>query len=487
MVSSDSGVKAKSGLVLALLAFAQFIITIDYNIVYVALPDIGKELDFSTQSLQWVVSAYLLGFGGFLLLGGRAVDRFGQRRMFIAGLSLYGISSLVGGLATEPWMLVASRAVQGLGGALLTPAILALIMTSFAEGTERNKALAVWGAAGSSGLAAGALLGGVLTEYLGWEAVFFVNVPLALIAVLSALRLLAADRTGPGQGAFDLPGGLIATAGSSLLVFGLVSGPEAGWGSLRGAGSIVGGVVLLGLFLLVESRTRAPLVPLRLLRHRSLATAMAVMFIFLGSLSGAYYLFTTYLQTVLGYDALEAGLAFLPLTLISMVGAGKLAPMALAKWGLRTTLASGMFFIGVGQMVLALGYTADGSFWALMPGTVIWGLAGYGFPAMYAAAGAGVAPEEQGVASGLATTAQQVGGAVGLAAVVAIANSGLDLADGLPTADSLTDGLRVAGLAGGAALVVAALIALALKKPDAAPEAQAAPTAGQRDTEVTEV
>ncbi|WP_431038431.1 MFS transporter [Streptomyces sp. P6-2-1] len=486
MASTDSGAKPRTGLALVLLAFAQFIITIDYNIVYVALPDIGKDLDFSAQSLQWVVSAYLLGFGGFLLLGGRVVDRFGQRRIFMAGLSLYGISSLVGGFASEPWMLVASRAVQGIGGALLTPAILALIMTSFAEGPERNKALGVWGAAGSSGLAAGALLGGLLTNYLGWEAVFFVNVPLAALAVLAAPRLLAPDRTASDRGAFDLPGGLLATAGSSVLVFGLVSGPEAGWGSLRGAGAIAGGLVLLAVFLLVESRSGSPLVPLRLLRHRSLATAMAVMFIFLGSLSGAYYLFTTYLQTVLGYDALQAGLAFLPLTLISMVAAGKLAPMALAKWGLRATLASGMFFIGVGQMLLALAYSADGNFWALMPGTIIWGLAGYGFPAMFAAVGAGIAPEEQGVASGLATTAQQVGGAVGLAAIVAIANAGLELNNGTATAESLSDGLRIAGLVGGAALVVAAVIALALKKPEAAEGGDEVP-AGERDAATSEV
>ncbi|WP_329425326.1 MFS transporter [Streptosporangium sp. NBC_01495] len=457
----------RPALTLALLAFAQFIITIDYNIVYVALPDIGDELGFTAQSLQWVVSAYLVGFGGFLLLGGRAVDRLGQRRMFILGLAIYGVSSLAGGLAADPGMLVAARAFQGLGGALLTPATLALIYTGFPEGTQRNRAMGVWGAAGSSGLAAGALLGGILTNDLGWEWVFFVNVPLALGAALAAPRLLSADPPPENhRGGFDMPGALIATAGASLMVFGLVSGPDAGWGSIRGAGALAAGAVLIGVFALVEWRTRNPLVPLRLFANRSLATAMAVMFLFLGSLSGQYYLFTTYLQNVLGYSALEAGLAFLPLTLISVATTGKLSTVLLGKWGTRTTLSIGLLVIAIGMILLAAGMSTGGSFWALLPGIVIWGVGSFGFPAMFVAAASGVEPAEQGVASALASTSQQIGGAVGLAAIVAIANTGLTAETGAAASD-VVDGLRTAGWVAGLAMAAAAIIAATLKKPRA--------------------
>ncbi|MEV6866806.1 MFS transporter [Streptosporangium subroseum] len=439
---------------LALLSFSQLIVALDYNIVYVALPDIGRELDFSAQTLQWVVSGYAVGFGGFLLLGGRAVDRLGARRMFILGLTLYGISSLAGGLAADPGLLVAARVIQGLGGALLTPATLALIYSGFAEGPMRNRALGAWGTAGSAGLAAGALLGGVLTAAGGWQWVFYVNVPLTLIAIVAASRLLPPDPSHE-RGGFDVLGALLATAGSTLMVLGLVSGPEAGWVTPRGLGSLATGIVLIGVFLLVEARSREPLAPPRLLGNRNLATSMLVILFFQSALGGGYYLFTMYLQPVLGYSALQAGLAFLPLTLLSMVAAAKLAPALLGRWGVRTTLIVGMLSSGIGMVVLYAGMSAGGSFWALIPGTVIWGLSGgFTFVAMFAAAGSGVALTEQGVASGLATTAQQIGGAIGLAVIIAVANAG---APGV-------DGLRTAGWVAAAASIAGALIALTLKR-----------------------
>lgn len=453
---------------MALLAFAQFVIAIDYNIVYVALPDIGGKLGFSAQSLQWVVSAYAIAFGGFLLLGGRAVDRIGPRRMFLIAFAVYGVASLAGGLATGAGILLAARAVQGLGGALLFPATLTLIFTSFDEGPARGRALAVWGGSGSAGLAAGALLGGVLTDYLGWASVFLINVPLAAVALIAALRLLAPDAPrGRGQGGFDLRGALIATAGVSLFVFGVASGPDAGWLSVRGAGAIVAGLALVALFVMVEAHTRDPLMPLRMLANHSLTVTMVIIFIFMGALSTEYYLFTTYIQTVLRYNALQAGFAFLPLGLFSMIGAGKLSTLATGRWGIRATLAVGMLGVAAGTAAIAVGMSVGGSYPPLVPGLVIWGLfGGMTFAVMFASAGAGIAPAEQGVASALASTSQQIGGAVGLAALVAVANAGLDPHHRSAIAPSaVVHGLRDAGWVAAAVAVAGALIALSLKRP----------------------
>ncbi|WP_218030742.1 MFS transporter [Streptomyces coelicoflavus] len=471
MVDTVPGTQRRTGLMLALLAFAQFIVAVDYNIVFVALPEIGSALGFSTQSLQWVVSAYAVAFGGFLLLGGRAVDRLGARRMFILGLVIFGLSCLLGGFAESPGVLIMARAVQGFGAALLTPATLTLINTRFAEGPERNKALAVWGACGSGGLAAGALLGGVLTDAWGWEWVLFVLVPLALFAAAAAPGTLAPDERGSdARGSFDAVGAILTTAGSSLLVLGLVSGPEAGWGSVRGAGSIVAGIVILAVFTLVENKTSNPLVPLRLFGNRSLVTAILIILVFQSALGGSYYIFTNYLQGVLGYDALEAGLAFVPLTIISMGASLKLAGLLLGSWGPRATLFTGMAVNGIGMIVLAIAMSTGASFWALVPGLIIWGIGGgVTFPAMFVCAASGVAPQEAGVASALATTSQQIGGAAGLAVLVAVATAGLS--GDAPAVADVSDGLRTAMWIGGAASVIGGLLAFTLKKPGtAAPE-----------------
>ena len=439
---------------LGLLALTQLIVALDYNIVYVALPDIGDALGFTARSVQWVVSAYAIGLGGMLLFGGRAVDRLGPRRMFITGLALYGVASLAGGLAPGSEALVAARAVQGVGGALLTPATLTLIYRGFAEGPARNRALGAWGMAGSAGLAAGSLLGGVLTNYLGWEWVFFVNVPLALGAVLAAPRLLPADPSRT-SGAFDVPGAVLATAGSALLVFGLANGPDAGWLSLRAIGALAAGVTLLALLLLVESRTRDPLIPLRLARGRNLATTMIVIAVFQGTLGGGYYLLTSYLQPVLGYSSLQAGLSFLPLTLVCMVAALKLTPRLIGRWGIRTTLAVSTIGTGAGIALMVAGTTPDGGFWTLLPGSIVWGtFGGIAFVTLFASAGSGVAAHEQGIASGVASTAKEVGGALGLAGFVAIATA---------TPDPLP-GLHIAGWTASAVTVAGGLVALALPR-----------------------
>ena len=267
---------------LALLAFAMLIVSLDQYIVVVALPEIGRDLGYSAQTLQSVISAYAVASAGFLLLGGRAADLLGRRRVFVAGLALYAGASLGGGLASEPELLLVARAVQGLGGALVFPATLSLVNTTFAEGRERNRAVAVWGGAGAAGLVIGVLLGGVLTHALGWEAVFFVNVPLAGLAILLAFALIPADGGRERDRRFDLPGALTATAGITLLVFALVEGPTLGWDSPAIVAAAAASLVALGAFALVERRSRDPLVPPRLLANRNLATGVAIAFLFCG-------------------------------------------------------------------------------------------------------------------------------------------------------------------------------------------------------------
>ncbi|GAA4165663.1 MFS transporter [Phytohabitans flavus] len=452
---------------LALLIFAAFIISIDFNIVYVALPDIGHELGFTAQSLQWVVSAYAVGFGGLLLLGGRAVDRLGARRMFVLGLAIFGIASFAGGLAGAPGVLVAARVVQGTGGALLFPATLALINNTFAAGPARNRALSLWGVAGSTGAVVGPMAGGVITNYLGWEWIFFVNAPLTLAAILAALRVLTPDPGGYAWGGFDLPGALVATAGSTLVVFGLASGPEAGWGSARGAGALALGGVLLAAFVLIERRSRDPLAPPRLLGVRSLVTMMALIFVLMGTINTLHYLFYMDVQEVLGYTALGAGLAFLPMSVTSIVGAAKLLPLLLSRLGMRNALFVGVLGAGLAMAAVAAGMSADGSYWRLLPGIVLLGLCGgLVYPMVFLASGTDVAPGEQGVAAALVSTSQQIGGAVGLAALVAVANAGIDVGAGAAPAADLVAGLRTAGWVAAVVTVAGAFLILLLKRAD---------------------
>lgn len=462
-----------------MLALGQFLVALDYNIVYVALPDIGRDLDFSTQNLQWVVTAYAVGFGGFLLFGGRAADLLGARRMFVLGLTLFSLASLSAGFAPNESVLVASRAVQGLGGALLSPASLSLISTTFAEGNARNRALAVWGSAGSGGLAAGALLGGVLTDAWGWPWVFFVMVPIGLAVAAATLRAIPAASRQAQEGSFDILGAIVVTAGSSLVVLGLVNGPEAGWLAVRGGGALVAGGVLLGLFLWIERRTRSPLVPPRLWRTRSLVVAMLVILFFQTSLGGAYYLFTTYLQNVIDYSPLAAGLAFLPLTIVSSTASLRGTAPLIARWGLHRALLFGMAVNGLGLIVLALGMTPGGSIWTVLPGLVIWGIGGgLTFPAMFAAAATGVAPGEQGTASAMATTSQQIGGALGLAVLVAIAAAS--------ATDRAVDGLRAALWTAGLLSIFGGLLALLNRPRTPSPAASPQPSGVPNDNPVLE-
>ncbi|CAM3347509.1 MFS transporter [Kibdelosporangium persicum] len=445
---------------LALLAFAQLIISLDYNIVYVALPQIGSTLGFSAQTLQWVVSAYAVAFGGFLLLGGRAVDLFGPRRLFVLGLAVYAVASLAGGLATAPLPLVAARAAQGLGGALLFPATLALVSTGFAEGRERNRAYAVWGTAGGSGMILGSLLGGVLTDAFGWTAVFFVNVPLAGAAALLALPLIprrTARRTGRR---FDVAGALTATAGSALLVFALVQAPESGWTALPVLAAAVAGVLFLAAFAVIEVRSADPLLPLKLLRRRDLGTGALVTFLYMGTFGTLLYFLTVYFQVVHGYDALRTGLAFL-VPMAAIVAGSQLGGRLATARGPRTAMIASLVVGGLGTLLVGVSLSTGGSYLALLPGLIVLGIGqGAGYTLMFGAATAATPADQQGVASAVASTTQQVGGAVGLAVLVAVAGAATSGLTGEALRTATTEGVRAAVFVAAAGIALTALAAL---------------------------
>ncbi|MBG6598761.1 MFS transporter, partial [Pseudomonas aeruginosa] len=408
---------------LALLACAQLIIALDATIVFVALPEISRALDFSAQRLQWVVSAYTVAFGGFLLLGGRATDLLGRRRMYVLGQSLYALASLAGGLAQSELPLILARAVQGLGGALLFPATLALIGNHFAEGPARNRALAIWSIASAFGLALGSALGGALTELFGWASIFLVNVPLAGAAALLALRLIPADARRQRGRRFDLAGALTVTAGATRLVFALVQGPESGWDAPSVRFGLYLSVPLLLAFLAIEHYSRDPLMPLRLLGNRNLQVAMLLTAIFMSSYGVQYYFLAIYFQSVYGYSVLQTGLAFLPATLLCTLGI-RGAERLLARHGARATLVAGLLLGALGLGLLAACLPLGRGFLALLPAIVILSIGqGMTWTAMWVSAASGVDPAEQGVASGMASMTQQIGGALGLALLVALANA----------------------------------------------------------------
>ncbi|MGR6912936.1 MFS transporter [[Actinomadura] parvosata] len=471
----------RSVIPLVLLGLGSMITALDFTIVYVALPEIGRALGFSSHDLQWVVSAYAVPFGGFLLLGGRLSDLLGRRRMFVLGMLLYGAASLLGGLAGTPGLLVGARAVQGLGGAVLMPATLSLVVTMFEEGRARNRAMTVWAVCGASGMSVGALFGGVLTGTFGWPAVFFVNVPLAALAVAAAFGVLAPDETpragdagmatggtsragdagmapgGTGRaGGFDLPGALTGTAGVTGLVFAISRGAEWGWGSAGVLVPLLAAVALLVAFVWIESRSRSPLLPLRLLANRHTSAAAAAILVYGMTLQCVPYFLTLYFQDVLGYDALQSGLAFLGPTL-GITAGNLLGERLLPRLGLRGTLLLSVLVGVAGTGLLALSLSADGTYLGLLAGAVGFGLgAGLSFTTMFILASTGVAGHEQGAVSGLSSTVLQAGSGVGLAVLVAVADPGAGGAaatvEGLRGAFLAAAGIALLGLLAGAAI-----------------------------------
>ncbi len=450
--------------ILVLLALAQLIFALDLNIVFVALPEIGGELGFPGQTQQLVVSAYVVVAGGFLLFGGRAADLLGKRRIFILALSIYAVSSLAGGLADSAATIIVARVAQGLGGALLLPSTLALVNTLFDEGPRRNRALAVWGGAGASGLTLGALLGGLLTQNFGWPAVFFVNVPLAGIVALAAFFIIPRDAARTVGRKFDLPGAFSVTAGATLLVFGLVEGPELGWGDPVIVVSLLLAIALLALFAVVESRTADPLMPFRLFRNRSLTVGMTITFLFMGTFGVLPYFLTVLLQTVHGFSALQTGLAFLVPSLAIAAGT-QLGERLTSRSGTRTTLLIG-FGIGiVGTAGLAFGFDADASYSVLVPGLIVSGVGqGIVWTAMWIASSTGTAAEEQGIANGIASTTLNLGNAIGLAVFTVIADLGIEGLTGDALGGAIADGGFSVVLLSAAVMVAGFLITLSLRR-----------------------
>ncbi len=453
--------RAAGAAALALLATAHFTLSLDFNVVYIALPEIGRDLGLDGAALPWVVNAFALGYGGLLLLGGRAVDRLGARRMLVLGALLLGLASAAGALAAHAGVLIAARAVQGLGAAALFPATLALIGTAFPAGPERNRAMAVWGSAGAFGALAGGAVGGILTSAFGWPSVFWVLVVPALAVALLAPRLLPADRHRPDPGGFDLPGTSLVTAGALLLVFGVFRVPESGWASPDGGGALLLGVLALAALVPVERRSANPLLPASLLRDRHLPVSMGLVLVLMGVVGTLHYVYTTHVQVTLGLDPFLAGLGFLPQGVAAMLGSALLLPRLLDRWGVRAVLFAGTAGVGLTSAAFALALAA-GSYWAVLPAVVLLGLtAGTVYPAVFTAAGSGVGEREQGVASAAASTAQQIGGALGLAVLAAVAGA--------------WGGLGTASLAGGAAAVAAAFLALLLPRPAAGRSAAGRP------------
>jgi len=442
----------KRWLALALLCVAQFMVVLDASIVNVALPTIGSALDFSQDNLSWVVNAYVLTFGGFLLLGGRLGDLLGRRRVFMTGLVLFAAASLAGGFAESDTALIAARAVQGLGAAILSPAALSIVTTTFRDGAERNKALGAWGAVAGSGGAAGVLLGGVLTEYVGWEWVLWVNVPIGLAAALIAPRLIMESRSESATRSIDFAGAVSVTAGLATLVYGLVEAPDAGWGSGQTIGLLAAAVALLGAFAVIETRSEAPLVPFRIFRLRTLTGANVVGILTGASLFSMFFFISLYMQNVLGFSAIEAGLAYLPLAVTIIISAG-FGSQLVTRIGFKPVLATGMLLIAGGLFWFGQ-ISAGGSFAADVLGPSLVSAVGLGlsFVPQTIAAVSGVGEREAGLASGLINTSQQVGGALGLAVLSTVAfpqiTDAIAANGGAPTPGILTEGYSDAFMVG---------------------------------------
>src|SRR5918992_1378733 len=410
-------------LALALLAVAQFVVVLDASIMNIALPSISADLGVPTEDLSWIINGYVLTFGGFLLLGGRLADLLGRRRVFIAGLALFAVASLAGGLATTQSQLVTARAVQGLGGALLAPAALSLLTTLFPPGGERNKALGVWGAVAGSGAAAGVLLGGIITDALGWEWVLFVNVPIAAGAAGLSLRLIDESRAEAAGRSFDLAGAATVTGGLSAAVYAIVEAESAGWGPTRTIAFFAIAAALLAAFVVVERRAASPLIPFEIFRLRTVLGANVAMLIVAAAMFGLFFFLSIYLQVVLAYSALEAGVAQLPLAGTLVLAAGAVSPLV-TRFGSKRVLLVGLVLFAAGMGWFAR-MPADGTFVADLLGPSL--LVGLGLAATFIAltvtAVEGVSAQQYGLASGLINTTQQIGGALGLAILAAVANS----------------------------------------------------------------
>jgi EmrB/QacA subfamily drug resistance transporter len=458
-------------LALLVLCLGDLMIVLDTTIVNVALPSIREDLDFSQSSLAWVVNAYLLTFGGFLLLGGRLGDLYGHRRLFLSGLALFTGASLACGLAGSQAFLITARAVQGLGGAIVAAVALSLIMTLFTEQGERAKAMGVIGFVAAGGGSVGVILGGVLTDVLDWHWIFLVNVPIGIAVFALSLVLLPAGRGQRLQGRLDIAGAATVTASLMIAVYAIVNGNEVGWTSARTVGLLALAAALMGTFLVIESRATSPLVPLGLFRLRNVATANVVGILWSAAMFAWFFLAALYLQLVLGYTSLEVGLAFLPATIIMGAFSLGLSAKLVMRFGIRTPLAVGMALVAVGLALFARA-PVDGSFVVdVLPSMIVLGFGvGMAMNPVLLAAMSDVAPEEAGLASGVVNTAFMMGGALGLAVLASLAASRTDslLASGDDSVGALVGGYHAAFLVGALFAAAAAVLAAVLLRARAA-------------------
>jgi EmrB/QacA subfamily drug resistance transporter len=445
---------------LAVLGIAYLMVVLDVAIVNVALPSIQTDLGFAPEDLQWVVSGYALTFGGLLLLGGRMGDLLGRRIVFMIGLASFAAFSLLAGLATSPEMLIVARLLQGAAGAVLSPSVFSIVSVLFKEGAERNKALGILGAIAGSGAAIGVLLGGVLTEYVGWEWIFYVNVPIGLGALALVPRYVTESRADGMTRHFDTAGAVTVTGSLMLLVYGLTQTTNVGWTSIETIGVLAGSAVLMAAFLWIENRSRSPLVPLGFFRRRT-PTAANVIGLGLGTMVfGMFFLLSLYMQQVLGFSAIKTGLGYLAVALTAVVASG-VAQALVTRAGVKPILAIGMALLGGGLLYFTQVSVGGSYLGDLLPGFLLIGVGlGFSFVPVSIAALAGITGEDAGLASGLINTSQQVGGAIGLAVLATVSTTRTEnlLAKGTDQATALTSGFQIAFWVG-VGLAVASLIA----------------------------
>jgi len=447
----------------SLIAVAFLMIVVDLTITNVALPPIGRKLHFPEQDLQWVVTAYALTFGGFLLLGGRAADLAGRRRLFMAGLAIFTAASLACALATTDTFLIIMRGLQGLGAAVVLPAALSIVMNMFSEGAERNKALGIWGGIGAAGATIGVLAGGLLTRYAGWQYIFYLNVPIGAAALLLARRVVPESRLASARRRYDMLGAVTVTGALVMLVYAISQAPTVGWTAVRTLALLAASAALLAGFLVLETRAEAPLLPLRLFRLKTLAGSNAVGFLLGASFFAFIFIGTLYMQQVLGYSALKTGLAWLATSVTGLALAGP-AQILVTRASAKLVMAAGMILVGAG-ILWATQVPVHGHFWANLAGPLfVAGGCTWAFIPVSIGALAGVAERDAGVASGLMNTSQQIGGAIGVAvaSTVAATHSRLLLGQGHTAAAALTGGFQwafwVSGLTALAAVPVAFLL-----------------------------
>ncbi|HET8741402.1 MAG TPA: MFS transporter [Gaiella sp.] len=448
-------------LALVVLCLGDLMIVLDTTIVNVALPSIREDLGFSETSLAWVVNAYLLTFGGFLLLGGRLGDLFGHRRMFLGGVALFTLASATCGLATSQGMLVGARAVQGVGGAVVSAVALSLIMTLFTDVAERAKAMGVFGFVMAGGGSLGVMLGGILTDVLDWHWIFLVNLPIGIAVIVLALRLVPSSRGASADGRLDIAGAVTVTSALMFAVYAIVKGNDVGWTSARTLALLGLSALLLGAFLALEARAASPLVPLRLFRLRNLATANVAGVLWAAAMFAAFFVTALYLQLVLGYSPLQVGLVFLPSNVIMAVFSLGLSARLVMRYGVRAPLSTGLLLAAAGLVLLARAPVGGDVLFDVMPGMLLIGIgAGMAFNPVLLAAMSDVAPDESGLASGVVNTAFMMGGALGLAVLASLAASRTDAleAAGQDPVEALNGGYHAALLGGALFAALAAIV-----------------------------